>query len=618
CELCRMDFSVSHGGYNDVTRHLATEKHKSNAKAVEKTSSVMKRFQPTKQTNSVISVEGFVIEHNLPLTINDHFSKLVSRMFPNSDIARQYSCGRIKSTHLAYGIPSDLIDTVKQEVATPKLMFSLATNGNSDEKDKFCPVLIFHEDKNGLVTTSFFDMPVINLAGGENIGDVLKQSLRDVGLDLQQCLSFSSDNASVMTGRPKGVLSVLHKENKEIYGMGCPCHLSTLAAKEGSKALKSFDPEDFMKDLFYHFDTSAKRKHLLRELLVFCDVEVHKVLKHVTTRWLSLHKCLEGSLNLWDGLRSYFLTHFEMKGGPRKQRLVTVFKDPTTQLYIHFLHAMLPSFDSFNTLLQTEAPIIHRLYPSMIKLYRSILSCVVLPTAIQNEDSIMKVDFENPDLQKSDKEFIGFAAMQLIRKNDLEGTSGVDKFRRETLNYIRKKFPVDDKLIQNAVLVNPATRQTASLQSLLELVQQLPEDVIPVSSRDALFMEFCNYQSASMSDLPAVDQGERVDAFWTAMEQLKDPTTGQKLYPTLCRLAKHVLLIPHSKTLFSMVRKVTSDMRSQLGRGKNTLCGLLASKINIFKKEGSTRHNWKPSDDFLKKAKSATKAARLDVTPTAA
>nr|XP_014341792.1 PREDICTED: uncharacterized protein LOC106702846 [Latimeria chalumnae] len=277
---------------------------------------------------------------------------------------------------------------------------------------------------------------------------------------------------------------------------------------------------------------------------------------------------------------------------------------------------------------------IHRLYPSMIKLYRSILSCVFLPTAIQDEDSIMKVDFQNPDLQKPDKElFIGFAAMQLVRKNDLEGMSGVDKLRKEarsfyirTLNYIRKKFPMDDKLIQNAVLVDPATRQTASLQSLLELVQQLPEDVISVSSRDALFMEFCNYQSASMSDLPAFDQSERVDAFWTAMEQLKDPTTGQKLYPTLCRLAKHVLLIPYSnaycETLFSMGRKVTADMRSQLGRGKgghacisvyrdchgirNTLCGLLTSKINIFKKEGSTCHNWKPSDDLLKKAKSAT------------
>ena len=63
------------------------------------------------------------------------------------------------------------------------------------------------------------------------------------------------------------------------------------------------------------------------------------------------------------------------------------------------------------------------------------------------------------------------------------------------------------------------------------------------------------------------------------------------------------------ETLFSMVKKITTDTKSQPGRGKeghvcpnysvyqqhhgirNTLCGLLATKINIFKKEGTTCHN---------------------------
>ena len=56
-----------------------------------------------------------------------------------------------------------------------------------------------------------------------------------------------------MNGRHKGVLGLLQKENINIYAMGCPCHLSALAAKYGGKAL-SFDPEDFMIDLYYHFE----------------------------------------------------------------------------------------------------------------------------------------------------------------------------------------------------------------------------------------------------------------------------------------------------------------------------------------------------------------------------
>lgn len=134
-------------------------------------------------------------------------------------------------------------------------MYSLATDGSSDEEDKFFPIIITHEDVHtGLVTTSFIDMPVVNMATGENITTAMKKSLGDVGLDLQQCLSFSTDNASVMTGRHKGVLGLLHQENPQIYGIGCACHLSALAAKHGSKALKHFNPEDFIIDIYYHFE----------------------------------------------------------------------------------------------------------------------------------------------------------------------------------------------------------------------------------------------------------------------------------------------------------------------------------------------------------------------------
>lgn len=101
----------------------------------------------------------------------------------------------------------------------------------------------------------------------------------------------------------------------------------------------------------------------------------------MSTRWLSLQKCLERSLSLWDGLKSYFLTYFDdeddelprkrqVNAGPREKRLVSIFKDTTKQLYIHFLNAIMPNFDAFNVLLQTEAPMIHRLYPSMLKLYK--------------------------------------------------------------------------------------------------------------------------------------------------------------------------------------------------------------------------------------------------------
>jgi hypothetical protein len=257
CEVCRADFSISHGGYHDVKRHIATEKHKINARAVANTSKMS--FLPTKKTTGSINAEvmfqGMLMEHNIPLALNDHFSKLAARMFPDSEIAKKYSCGRTKSTHISMTIAGESIKNIRDNVGKNRMLYSLATDGSSDEEDKFFPILITHEDiATGLIKTSFLDMPVVNSATGENIATAIKDCLGQHNLSLEQCVSLSSDNASVMTGKQRGVLGYLKKGNPGIYLMGCPCHLSALAAKKGGKALTGFDPEDFVIDLYYHFE----------------------------------------------------------------------------------------------------------------------------------------------------------------------------------------------------------------------------------------------------------------------------------------------------------------------------------------------------------------------------
>jgi hypothetical protein len=160
---------------------------------------------------------------------------------------------------------------------------------------------------------------------------------------------------------------------------------------------------------------------------------------------------------------------------------------------------------------------------------------------------------------------------------------------------------------------------------LLELLSVLPGHIIvPLEDRVVLCSKFFDYHALDPDSVPAYEKGDRVDAFWVAIQRLKDPATGKQLYPNLCKLVMHVLLLLHRnsfcETLFSIVKKMITDMRSQLGRGKeghasdsvykdvhgvkNTLCGLLTSKINVFK--GTNCHEWKPTGDLLASCKSAT------------
>lgn len=138
---------------------------------------------------------------------------------------------------------------------------------------------------------------------------VVDDSLKEAGLSWNNCRAYSSDNANNMVGKHNSVLSRIAQQQPLVYAVGCPAHLAHLAAKKGTKPL-SFNVEDFLIDIYYHFDKSAKRKAKLREFSQFCDTVVRKVLKHVSTRWLSIGKCVERILQMYTSLRSYFLSTY--------------------------------------------------------------------------------------------------------------------------------------------------------------------------------------------------------------------------------------------------------------------------------------------------------------------
>ena len=77
----------------------------------------------------------------------------------------------------------------------------------------------------------------------------------------------------------------------KIFDVRCPCHLANLCAQEGAKALP-IQVDQFVIDLFYHFQRSAKRKATLGEYMAFTNTEVKKIIKLITRHFLSSGKFL--------------------------------------------------------------------------------------------------------------------------------------------------------------------------------------------------------------------------------------------------------------------------------------------------------------------------------------
>ena len=133
----------------------------------------------------------------------------------------------------------------------------------------------------------------IIIATGQTLFDALSTVLSERGIPWSNVVGFYSDSASVMVGRRNSVLSRVLNEQPQVFSLGCICHLAALCAAAGLKALP-VSIDNLLIDMFYHFKHSSKRVHEFKEILAdFSDIAPMRVLKHCTTRWLSLDRAVE-------------------------------------------------------------------------------------------------------------------------------------------------------------------------------------------------------------------------------------------------------------------------------------------------------------------------------------
>jgi hypothetical protein len=120
-------------------------------------------------------------------------------------------------------------------------------------------------------------------------------------------------------------------------------------------------------------------------------------------------------------------------------------------------------------------------------------------------------------------------------------------------------------------------------------------------------------------------KGSRIDEKWQNISQLTDPADDSPIFVLMPKVAKIICLLPHSNAfsegIFSTIRKIVTHNRANLGQNvkeghaassvyadhsgtRNTLCGLLAAKVNIFK--ATSLSQWTPSAQLLSQCKQAT------------
>ena len=102
CTVCNVDINISHGGRSDIVTHSKTKKHIVNYSVVSKSSKLQFASKPDDfmTIKAELLFTNFILEHNVPVVTADHFTKLMSAMYPNVEAVKKFSCGRTKTGHI--------------------------------------------------------------------------------------------------------------------------------------------------------------------------------------------------------------------------------------------------------------------------------------------------------------------------------------------------------------------------------------------------------------------------------------------------------------------------------------------------------------------------------------
>ena len=452
--------------------------------------------------------------HNIPIAVSDHLTPLFKDIFPDSEIAKAYSCARTKTTCILNGalakhFQSSLVEHMKAEP------FALATDGSNDsglEKMNPLTVRIFGINR-GRVTSQLLDMCLTHSGTAESIFTKIDGTLKQFSIDWERCVAFSVDNTNVNIGPRNSIKSRVHQENPATYFVGCPCHMVHNTANKAAVAFEvesGFDVEDMLVDLYYWFDKSTNRKNELLEYCEFCSVSVRyrEVIKHVSTRWLSLEYAVQRTLQQYSALKSYFLSSDE--GQARFQRLQKLFENPVIEVYLLFYQAVLPTFTSFNKFLQRETPCVHLLHDKLELFINNLLGKFVKIAVIREakeEGNLIDIDFHSSENQLADSNiFVGFMTRQLLLKllNDGDiGISAVTKFytavRRfytTTMDYVKKTYPLKDDVLMYSKFINIQRREECTFDSVEYFLYRYPhlKHLTTPTEKELLQEEFISYQ----------------------------------------------------------------------------------------------------------------------------
>ncbi|KAL5477399.1 hypothetical protein EMCRGX_G002180 [Ephydatia muelleri] len=152
CNICMRQVACDHQGKHDIERHMEKAMHQANVKQMKGQTTLGFQVESSPINEQVIRAEvkvaHMLAQHNVPLSLADELTPLFHDIFPDSDIAKNFSSRRTKTACILNGaiapvLQQNLVNTMKT------CPFTLAIDGSTDtgvEKMNPLTVRIFNAE----------------------------------------------------------------------------------------------------------------------------------------------------------------------------------------------------------------------------------------------------------------------------------------------------------------------------------------------------------------------------------------------------------------------------------------------------------------------------------------
>ena len=419
CKVCSSDINIS-AGVTQLEAHQGRAKHIDKAKESKTQSTFNLQNGSINLTTSTstrqLSTENQIlhaeivrcldsVDSNLPFSVADSDAEKYAKMFPCCREVKDYHQKSNKVKYMIqFGIAPSLIEVILAELRDLPFTFRFDETTTSQIKKQYDGYATYDSPFFGRIITTYIGTLFVGKCTADDLLKYTNEMMERLKLETESILSLGMDGPNVNLSFKRKLESELVKKNTKIIDVGsCPLHIAANGFLEVLKSLQSeagIDLDQIVLDLYGFFKYSAKRIKDYLSVKEFTDLQGRRMLKHVSTRWVSIQDVLIRILEQLPNLVKYFLTDlpkepgFNNKSGVGNQeryiRIKKALLNKKLPAVAYSVIFVAKSFNDFLVKLQAVRPMIVVLYEKMLKLIKQCMTKFLLDERFSTSDGVLK------------------------------------------------------------------------------------------------------------------------------------------------------------------------------------------------------------------------------------